>query len=437
LGDIVLRVGIAGLGTVGGGLIQLLQGAQGDRVRDRLMVEAVSARNRSRPRGVDISPYRWFDDPCEMAADPSIDIFVELIGGADGPAKRAVEIALTRGAKVVTANKALLAEHGHHLAQLVDQHGGALAFEAAVAGGVPVIKVLRESLAGNRTSSISGILNGTCNYILTTMEGSGREFTDVLAEAQRLGYAEADPSFDVDGMDAGHKIALLAAIAFGNSPSISALEADGIREISLLDIRLAAKLGYRIKLIAKAERTDAGVRTRVQPSLLPMNHPLASVGGALNAVVIAAEPVGLITLIGAGAGAGPTASAVAADLFDIVEGDVRLPFGVPSDKLGTPVPAGVGDETERVYMRLLVGDRPGVIAAISNALAKHGVSIDSLLQDPSASDSGVPIVLTTHRCSRVSIDRATADIGSLDAVIAPPLVIRLEDGPGSGPHRSN
>jgi homoserine dehydrogenase len=425
----VLRVGIAGLGTVGGGLIGLLRGTLAERLGDRLVIDAVSARNRGRSRGVDISAYRWFDDPCELAADPSIDVLVELIGGSDGPARRAVTIALTRGARVVTANKALLAEHGAELAALVDAHGGALAFEAAVGGGVPVIKVLRESLAANRTTSISGILNGTCNYILSTMEAQGREFADVLAEAQRLGYAEADPSFDVDGMDAGHKIALLAAIAFGNVPSVAALETHGIRDVSLLDIRLAAKLGYRIKLIATAERSPQGVRTRVAPALVPFAHPLAGIGGALNAVVISASPVGVITLTGAGAGAGPTASAVASDLIDIVEGDVRLPFGVSADRLGQPVAAGGAGDEERAFLRLLVDDRPGVIAAVSNALAKHGVSIDALIQDPSAAVGAVPIVLTTHRRDVRAIDAAVADIGVLDAVTAPPLVMRIEDIP--------
>jgi homoserine dehydrogenase len=427
-----LRIGIAGLGTVGGGLIKLLSGPNpiGE---GRLKIAAVSARNRSRKRDFDISAYAWRDDPSDIAADPAIDVFVELIGGSDGPAKHAVEIALKRGAQVVSANKALIAEHGAELAQLCETHGGSLSFEAAVGGGVPVVKAMRESVAGARVLAVSGILNGTCNYILTEMEGllgQGRQapqdaFAAVLAEAQRKGYAEADPFMDISGTDAAHKIAILAGIAFGFAPDFSALTIEGIDKITLVDIRLAGKLGYRIKLLAKAERDGDAVRTHVHPALLAYSHPLAGVGGSLNAVVVEAEPTGRLTFTGRGAGEGPTAAAVAADLMDLLNGPPRPMFGRPLaalKKLGRAPPA----ETGRYYVRLMVKDRPGVIAAIAERIAKAGVSIESFLQDAEHDTPEVPIVLTTQTCPRTALDAAVNEIASLDINAAPPRVIPIE-----------
>ena len=302
-----LRVGIAGIGTVGVGLVKLFADG-GSRLHDRLDLVAVCARERARQRGADISRYAWFDDPVALAASPDIDVLVELIGGADGPAKRAVETTLARGADVVTANKALIAIHGAALAAMAESSGARLLFEAAVGGGVPMIKALKESLAGCRARAISGILNGTCNYLLTEMEASGRAFADVLAEAQRLGYAEADPIMDIGGFDAAHKLAILSAIAFAALPDFSHVGVEGVEGVSLHDIRLAGKLGYRIKLIAKGELIGGAVSMHVRPALLAFDHPLAQVGGSLNALVAEAEPAGQITLIGAGAGAGPTAA---------------------------------------------------------------------------------------------------------------------------------
>jgi homoserine dehydrogenase len=421
-----LRIAIAGLGTVGIGLVKLLSGA--DPVGGgRLKIVAVSARNRTRKREVDIAAYPWFDDPSEIAADPDVDVFVELMGGSDGPAKHAVEIALKRGAKVVTANKALVAAHGRELAELTEEHGGALLFEAAVGGGVPIVKAVRESFAGARVQAVSGILNGTCNYLLTEMESSGRPFADVLADAQRLGFAEADPQMDISGTDAGHKIAILAAIAFGFAPDFKDVAITGVEDVTLLDIRLAGKLGYRIKLLAKAEREGDAVRCHVHPALVAFDHPLAQIAGSLNAVVIDAEPMGRLTFTGRGAGQGPTAAAVAADLVDILEGHERAMFGRPLSALKKLASVGAA-ESGRYYLRVLVKDRPGVIAAIAERLAQHAVSIESFLQDAQHDTAEVPIVLTTQICPRSALDAAVAEIASLQAVAVAPYVIPVEDG---------
>lgn len=423
-----LRVGIAGLGTVGVGLIKLLTGP--DPVGGgRLKIVAVSARNRTRKRDVSIADFAWVDDPSQIAANPDVDVFVELMGGSDGPAKHAVELALKRGAMVVTANKALVAEHGAELAALTEQHGGAVLFEAAVGGGVPVVKAVRESFAGARVNAVSGILNGTCNYLLTEMESSGRAFGDVLADAQRLGYAEADPFMDVSGTDAAHKIAILASIAFGFAPEFSKVEIAGVENVTLLDIRLAGKLGYRIKLLAKSERTkDDAVRTHVHPALVAFDHPLAAVGGSLNAVVIDAEPMGRLTFTGRGAGEGPTAAAVAADLLDVLDGHARPMFGKPLAGLRKLKTASASDQSGRYYVRLLVKDRPGVIAAVAERLAQHAVSIESFLQDAQHDTPDVPIVLTTQVCPRSALDAAVGEIASLDVAAAAPFVIPIEDG---------
>lgn len=421
-----LRVGVAGLGTVGGGLLALLLGPE-PVGGGRLELVGVSARNRTRKRDTDISAVRWFDDPVALANAPDVDVFVELIGGSDGPAKAAVEAALRRGAHVVTANKALLAVHGAALAKQAEETGATIAFEAAVAGGIPVIKALRDGIAGgNRVNAVSGILNGTCNYLLSEMESSGRSFEDVLADAQRLGYAEADPTTDVGGFDAGHKIALLSAVAFGSAPDFSRVDIEGVDQVTLLDIRMAGKLGYRIKLIAKAERVENTVRAHVHPALVAFDHPLAAVNGALNAVVIDAEPVGRLSFVGRGAGAGPTASAVAADLLDILAGAARAPFGRPVARL-TDYPPAARAEKGRFFMRFLVHDRPGVIAALADQLAKSAVSIESFLQDPAAGGDTVPIVLTTQRTSRAAVEEAGAHIGALDVVAAPPRVMPIEE----------
>jgi len=419
-----LRVGVAGLGTVGAGLLKLFA-EPGGRLNERMMLTAISARDRNKPRGVKIAAYRWVDDPAALAADPEIDVVVELMGGAEGAARRTVETALARGAHVVTANKALMAIHGAQLAETAERTGARLLFEAAVGGGVPMIKALKESLAGCSASAVAGILNGTCNYILTEMETTGRGFADVLADAQRMGYAEADPTTDVGGFDAAHKLTLLSAIAFGARPDYEHVRIQGIERVSLTDIRFAGKLGYRIKLIAKAALTAQGVDMHVRPALLAFDHPLANIGGSLNALVVDADPVGQLTFIGRGAGEGPTAASVMADLLDIAEGRGGAAFGRPLSQLAA-APRAAPVERGRFYMRFLVKDRPGVVAAISDRLAHEDISIESFLQMPPPEGNAVPIVLTTQACARPAIDASVAAIEALDVVTEAPYVLPVE-----------
>jgi len=335
-----LKIAVAGLGTVGAGTLKLLQDQAellAERGGRRIVVTAVSARDRRRDRGVELSAVRWYEDATAMAADPEIDVVVELIGGADGIARQVVDAALDHGKHVVTANKALMAHHGTRLAARAEERSLALSFEAAVAGGIPVIKALREGLAGNRLERVYGILNGTSNYILTTMRETGREFAEVLAEAQKLGYAEADPSFDIDGVDAAHKLAILASVGFGRPVDLAGVYAEGIRHVSRLDIDFAEELGYRIKLLGIARRTEDGLEQRVHPCMVSRATPIAAVEGVFNAVVAEGDFVGRVVLEGRGAGAFPTASSVAADLVDIAAGRRVAPFGVPAAALA-PLP---------------------------------------------------------------------------------------------------
>ncbi len=412
--------------AIGGGLLKFLAQEPGYApAGGRVEVVGVSALSRSRQRDVDISKLAWFDDPVLLASSPDIDLFVELIGGSDGPAKAAVEAALHHGKPVVTANKALIAEHGRELAALAEAKGVPLLFEAAVMGGVPAVKMVREALVGEELTSIAGILNGTCNYILTEMEAAGRSFADVLAEAQRLGYAEADPTMDIGGFDAAHKITILAALAFGGAPNYAEAEIEGLTQVELLDIRLARDLGYRIKLVASAVREDGGVSVRVHPALAPLDHPLAQASGALNALFIEGRRIGRIFVQGPGAGAGPTAAAVAADIADVMTGAVRPVFQRPATALEVP-PGIAGEQRQtRAYVRLLVRDEPGVIAAVSETLAEENVSIDSFLQKPVHDAGGVPIVLTTHATPEPVLLRAIQRIGALPQVIEPPRMIRI------------
>ena len=420
------RIGVAGLGTVGAGLLSFLAEHPGFApAGGQAVVTGVSARSRSRPRPFDIAGLPWFDDPVALAASPDNDIFVELIGGSDGPAKAAVEAALKAGKPVVTANKALIAEHGAELAVLAEAKGVPLLFEAAVMGGVPAVKMVREALVGDEIKSIAGILNGTCNYILTEMEATGRSFADVLGEAQRLGYAEADPTMDVGGFDAAHKITILAALAFGCAPNFAAAEIEGIEQVELLDIRMAKDLGYRIKLVASTERTAHGVLVRVHPTLAPLDHPLARAGGALNALFIEGERTGRIFLQGPGAGAGPTAAAVAADLADVMTAAVRPVFQRPATTLTPFESVDPSKMMGRAYLRFLVKDEPGVIAAVSETLAEAGVSIESFLQKPTEGAEGVPIVLTTHSVAESVLTAAVDRIAGLAAVLDRPRLLRI------------
>jgi homoserine dehydrogenase len=420
------RVGVAGLGTVGAGLLSFLaEHPDFAPAGGRVAVTGVSARSRSRPRPFDIAALPWFDDPVALATSPQTDVFVELIGGSDGPAKASVEAALNAGKPVVTANKALIAEHGAELATLAEAKGVPLLFEAAVMGGVPAVKIVREALVGDEIRSIAGILNGTCNYILTEMEATGRSFGEVLAEAQRLGYAEADPTMDVGGFDAAHKISILAALAFGCAPNYAAAEIEGIEGVDLLDIQLCRDLGYRIKLVASADRSPDGVLVRVHPSLAPLAHPLAQAGGALNALFIEGARTGRIFIQGPGAGAGPTAAAVAADIADVMTGAVRPVFQAPAGQLKPFTPVDPAKSIGRAYLRLSVKDEPGVIAAVSETLAEAGVSIESFLQKPVENAQGVPIVLTTHAVAESVLKAAIERIAGLPAVLDRPRLLRI------------
>jgi homoserine dehydrogenase len=374
---------------------------------------------------VDVSRYAWFDNPEALARSPDNDLFVELIGGAEGPARAAVEAALRMGKPVVTANKALIASHGRELAALAEESGAPLLFEAAVMGGTPAVKMLREAMVGDEVEAVAGILNGTCNYILTEMENTGRSFAEVLAEAQALGYAESDPTMDIGGFDAGHKITILAALAFGCAPSLAAAEIEGVADLELLDLRFAKDLGYRIKLVASAVRSPAGVSVRVHPALTPLDHPLARVDGVLNALFIQGARTGRIFIQGAGAGAGPTAAAVAADIADVTAGAVRPVFQRPAAALANITPVSPTDAAGRAYVRVIVRDQPGVIASITETLAEAGVSIDSFLQKHVEGAGGVPIVLTTHVAPEATIARAVGAMAALPTLISPPRVIRI------------
>ncbi len=424
-----LGVGVAGLGTVGGGVLRLLRenaGIISARAGRAIEVMAVSARDQGRDRGLDLAGVRWLDDPVALASAPDLDVVVEVIGGAEGTAKLLAEACIAAGRPLVTANKALLAVHGAALARAAERAGVALGFEAAVAGGIPVIKALREGLAGNRISRVAGILNGTCNYILTVMREQKREFADVLAEAQALGYAEADPSFDIDGVDAAHKLAILAALAFGRQVDFGAVHVEGIRRISALDIAFAEELGYRIKLLGIARETPAGVEVRVHPAMLPKASLLAAVDGVFNAVLAAGDFVGELFLQGRGAGAGPTASAVVADLIDIARGCALPLWGVPEAGLNEGPRLAMAEHVGAYFLRLMVVDQPGVLADVTAILRDHGISLESMLQHGRAPGEAVPIVLVTHETGEAAVLAAMTRVGALAAVVEAPAVIRIE-----------
>lgn len=427
-----LRVGLAGLGTVGAGVIKLLH-TNAELVTRRagrpIMVTAVTARDRTRDRGVDLSPFIWEDDSQALAQHDEVDVVVELVGGADGPALSLARATLMAGKPFVTANKAMLAHHGLELAALAERRGTPLKFEAAVAGGIPVIKGLREGAAANELVKVHGILNGTCNYILTRMEKEGLEFGDVLADAQRLGFAESDPSFDIDGIDAAHKLAILSAIAFGCRPDFGAVETFGIRDVKLADIRHAGTLGYRIRLVGTAEPVvdngRAALLQRVHPCLVPLSHPLAATEGPLNAVVAEGNFVGRLFFQGRGAGEGPTASAVVADLIDIARGEAGPAFAMPVAALADFPAAGPGHRSGRYYLRLTVSDRPGVLADLTAKLRDAGVSIESLIQPASGQDGTALVVMLTHDSSEQRVKQALAGMEELDAVLGAPLFMPI------------
>ena len=431
---------MAGLGTVGAGTLRVLQdnsAAIAARAGRPLQVTAVSARNRTKDRGVDLGGIQWFDDPIAMARDAEADVVVELIGGSEDPAKLMVETALRAGRHVVTANKALLAHHGTELSALAEAVGCGLGYEAAVAGGIPIIKGLREGLAANRVSRVYGILNGTCNYILTEMAGDdeggnpqgGQDFEEVLAEAQRLGYAEADPSFDVDGIDTAHKLAILTALAFGCEVDFENVYVEGIRNVSALDVAYADELGYRIKLLGLAQKIDGSIEQRVHPCMVAKDLPIASVSGVFNAVVADGDFVDTTMYQGRGAGAGPTASAVVADLIDIARASVLPVFGIPASGLTRLPNLAMGEHACPYYLRLLVLDMPGVIADVAAALRDEDISMESMIQRGRAEGEGeaVPVIIMTHETQEAQIQRALARIADLEAVVEQPRLIRIVD----------
>lgn len=428
-----LRIGIAGLGTVGAGVVKILA-ARGPHLAAAsgraVQLVAVSARDKTKDRGIDLTGVRWEDDPMALARAGDIDLVVELIGGSEGIARDLVEAALKAGKHVATANKALIAHHGTALARLAEQAGVALNYEAAVAGGIPIVKAMREALAGNEIRSVHGILNGTCNYILTEMETTGRDFADVLKDAQALGYAEADPSFDVGGIDAAHKLAILASLAFGTEVDFANVHIEGIEKISATDIAFAAEFGFKVKLLAIAEKGEGGIVQRVHPALVPVGTPLAAVSGVYNAVALDGDRVGHLVLEGRGAGEGPTASAVISDVVDIARGTIVPPFIVPAAQLKPPAKPLMDTHKSSFYLRLRAVDRAGSMAAITKALAEASVSIERIVQRGDKGDGSgrMPVVFITHETDEGTMARARALLAQHEDVAGTPLVIRIEDG---------
>ena len=432
-----LKIALAGLGTVGSGVIRLLESNAGlltARAGRPLQIVSVSARDRSRDRGLDLSAFDWVDDMTALAARDDIDVVVELVGGSDGPALTLARNVVAAKKSFVTANKAMIAHHGLELAESAEAAGVSLKFEAAVAGGIPVVKGLREGAAANAIEHIYGILNGTANYILSTMEETGADFASTLNEAQKLGYAEADPTFDIEGVDAAHKLSILSAIAFGTRVDFDAVTCEGISHIRAADIAQADALGYVIRLIgmAEIETDDDGKRTllqEVKPYLVPKGHPLSHVTGATNAVVAEGNFSGRLLFQGAGAGDGPTASAVVADLIDIARGELGAPFSVPSEALEAVGPAQSGHRVGQTYLRFTVTDRPGVLAEITAAMRDGDVSIESLIQQGRANDGGeVLVAMVTHHGAEGCVSKAVDLLRDSDSLTAPPLVMKiLED----------
>jgi homoserine dehydrogenase len=422
-----LRLGIAGLGTVGAGVVDIVQ-RQGDliaaRAGRRVAISAVSARDRTRNRPVDVSAYPWEADPAALAARDDVDVLVEVMGGSDGPAMAATEAAIAAGKDIVTANKALLALHGQRLALAAEAAGRTIRFEAAVAGGIPVIKALTEGLAGNAITRVMGVMNGTCNYILTRMESAGLPYETVFEEARALGYLEADPTLDVGGIDAGHKLALLAAVAFGARVDFAGVAIEGIERVTIADIRHAADMGFRVKLLGVAQMTGRGLECRMSPCLVPADSPLGQLQGGTNMVVLEGDAVGQIVLRGPGAGAGPTASAVMADVIDLARG-IRVPtFGQPATTLAEPRAAASAAPAPH-YLRMALVDKPGALARIAAVLGDAGVSIDRMRQY-AHQGSAAPVLIVTHRTTRAALDEAIAAMPGTGVLAELPVALRIE-----------
>lgn len=423
-----LRLGLAGLGTVGIGVVKIVQ-AEAELIAARagrpVAITAVSARDRSRNRDADLSGYAWEADPVALAQRGDVDVLVEVMGGHEGAAKAATEAALAAGKDVVTANKALLAHHGQALAEAAEAAGRALRFEAAVAGGIPVIKALTEGLAGNRLKRVMGVMNGTCNYILTRMQNAGLPYDQVFEEARQLGYLEADPNLDVGGIDAGHKLSLLAAIAFGTRVAFDAVELEGIGNVSIDDIRLAEDMGYRIKLLGVAQMTGRGLEQRMTPCLVPADSPLGQLQGGTNMVVLEGDSVGQIVLRGPGAGMGPTASAVMGDVIDLARG-FRVPtFGIPAAQLVPAQPARAATPAP-YYLRMTLVDKPGALAKIATCLGDAGVSIDQMRQY-GHEGANAPVLIVTHKATPDDLAHAMARFAATGVLVGAPVAIRIEE----------
>ncbi|MFD1694028.1 homoserine dehydrogenase [Roseibium aestuarii] len=427
-----LRLGVAGLGTVGASVIRLLS-QHGDALARKngraAKVVAVSARDPNRDRGVDVSGLTWFTDPVALANSDEIDVFVELIGGDSGPAEDSVRAALSAGKHVVTANKALLAKHGVELAALAELNRVSLNYEAAVAGGIPIVKTLRESLSGNAVNRIYGIMNGTCNYILTRMERDGISFEDCLADAQRLGYAEADPSFDIEGNDTAHKLAILTSLAFGTKISADDVYLEGITSITTADIQAADELGYRIKLLGVAQRTDTGIEQRVHPTMVPKHSAIAQVDGVLNAVAVDGDFVGSLVLVGPGAGGDATASSVVSDIADLARGCRTNVLGMPADELADYTRAQMRRHEGGYYIRFSVHDRPGAFAEIAKAMGNKAISLQSIVQRARAKVAATDlqsVILITHETTEVAVREALDEIAASGVISGVPQMIRIE-----------
>ena len=422
-----LRLGIAGLGTVGTGVVRIVrQKAEtlAARAGRPITITAVSARTRDKDRGVTLSDYAWEDDPVALAKRDDVDVFVELMGGSDGPAKAATEAAIAAGKDVVTANKAMLAHHGHALALAAEDAGRVIRFEAAVAGGIPVIKALTEGLAGNDITRVMGVMNGTCNYILTRMQATGQGYNALFEEADKLGYLEADPNLDVGGIDAGHKLALLSSIAFGCQVDFDGVALEGIQEITLDDIRHAADMGYRIKLLGVAQMTGRGLEQRMSPCLVPAKSPLGQLEGGTNMVVLEGDQVEQIVLRGPGAGMGPTASAVMGDVMDIARGFRLSTFGQPAATL-KPCAQASSATPARYYLRMSLEDKPGALAKVATLLGEAGISIDRMRQYRH-DDATAPVLIVTHKTNRDALDAALTGIRRLDVLAGEPVALRIE-----------
>lgn len=424
-----LRLGIAGLGTVGIGVVKIVQ-RHADLMARRsgrtITIQAICARDRMKNRDADLSSYRWEDDAMTVATAEDVDVYVELIGGDAGVARDTIRAALQSGKDVVTANKALLALHGQELAELAESLCRTIRFEAAVAGGIPVIKTLTESLAGNAVSRVMGVMNGTCNYILTRMESAGLPYEAVFEEARQLGYLEADPNLDVGGIDAGHKLAILASIAFGTQVSFDTVEIEGIERVSIDDIHRARDMGYRIKLLGVAQMTPRGLEQRMSPCLVPADSPLGQLVGGTNMMVLEGDSVGQIVLRGAGAGEGPTASAVMSDIVELARG-VSLPvFGQPAHLLQRAQPARTAVPAA-YYMRLELQDKPGALAKVAAVLGDAGISIDRMRQYGQVSDASVPVLVVTHKTTPEAIDFAIEALPRTGVLVSDPVELRIEE----------